>query len=121
MFAADYRIRLDKYNTNVVSHRESLEGIKVHVQIESGAERFPSPLGFLSIGSDKKLGNTISGITFKEVPRETVGQSGGNFLMGMFPGSAMIPYLMRTIFNHGSLSAPSVSHSRSNWAKVMVS
>jgi len=89
MFAADYRIRLDKYNTNAESHRESLEGIKVHVQIESGAERFPSPLGFLSIGSDKKLGNTISGITFKEVPREAVGQSGGNFLMGMFPSLDM--------------------------------
>jgi len=98
MFAADYRIRLDKYNTNAESHRESLEGIKVHVQIESGAERFPSPLGFLSIGSDKKLGNTISGITFKEVPREAVGQSGGNFLMNIFP-SLDVALIIRVVLS----------------------
>jgi ABC-type transport system involved in multi-copper enzyme maturation permease subunit len=93
MFAGDYRVRLENYNTNVKNNElpywERLGGIKVHCQIESGAERFPSPLGFLSIGSDKELGNTISGITFKEVPREAVGQSGGNFLMGMLPSLDM--------------------------------
>jgi len=93
MFAGDYRIRLENYNRNVKNNElpywERLGGIKVHCQIESGAERLPSPLGFLSIGSDKELGNTISGITFKEVPREAVGQSGGNFLMSMFPSLDM--------------------------------
>ncbi len=93
MFAGDYRVRLENYNRNAernkLPYEDRSEGIKVHCQIESGAERFPSPLGFLSIGSDKELGNTISGITFKEVPREAVGQSGGNFLMGIFPSLDM--------------------------------
>jgi ABC-type transport system involved in multi-copper enzyme maturation permease subunit len=93
MFAGDYKVRLEKYSENVKNNElpywKELGGIKVHVQIQSGAERFPSPLGFLSIGSDKELGNTVSGITFKEVPREAVGQSGGNFLMGMLPSLDM--------------------------------
>jgi len=94
MFAGDYTVRLDNYNRNVqnneLPYEERFEGIKVHVQIQSGAERFPSPLGFLSVGSDKELGNTISKISFRrEVPREAVGQSGGNFLMGMFPSLDM--------------------------------
>ena len=93
MFAGDYRVRLEKYNRNVKDNELPYErrfgGIKVHCQIQSGAERFPSPLGFLSIGSDKQLGNTISEISFKNVPREAVGQSGGNFLMDMFPSLDM--------------------------------
>jgi len=93
MFAADYRVRLDSYNRNAQNNElpydGRLGGIKVHRQIRSGAERFPSPLGFLSIGSDKKLGNTISEISFRKVPREAVGQSGGNFLMDMFPSLDM--------------------------------
>jgi len=93
MFAGDYKVRLEKYNTNVekneLPYQERLGGIKVHCQIQSGAERFPSPLGFLSIGSDKKLGNTIWSISFREVPREAVGQSGGSVLMGMFPSLDM--------------------------------
>ena len=93
MFAGDYKVRLDNYNRNAKNNElpydDRFGGIKVHCQIESGAERFPSPLGFLSIGSDKELGNTISDITFKEVPREAVGQSGGNFLMDMFPSLDM--------------------------------
>ena len=93
IFAKDYTVRLDNYNRNVkyngLPDEEHLGGIKVHLQIRSGAERFPSPLGFLSIGSDKELGNTISRISFNEVPREAVGQSGGNFLMGIFPSLDM--------------------------------
>ena len=93
MFAGDYTVRLGKYSTNVekneLPYQERLGGIKVHCQIESGAERFPSPLGFLSIGSDKKLGNTIWSISFREVPREAVGQSGGSVLMDMFPSLDM--------------------------------
>jgi len=93
MFAADYKIRLENYHRNVrnneLPYEGPLGGIKAYCQIHSGAERFPSPLGFLSIGSDKKLGNTISSISFKEVPREAVGQSGGNFLINMFPSLDM--------------------------------
>jgi ABC-type transport system involved in multi-copper enzyme maturation permease subunit len=89
MFTEDYTVRLDNCNINTEIHKKSLEGIKVHCQIQSGAERFPSPLGFLSIGSDKELGNTVSDISFREVPREAVGQSGGNFLMGVFPSLDM--------------------------------
>jgi ABC-type transport system involved in multi-copper enzyme maturation permease subunit len=93
MFAGDYTVRLDNHDRNVkyngLPDEEHLGGIKVHLQIRSGAERFPSPLGFLSIGSDKELGNTISRISFKKVPREAVGQSGGNFLMDIFPSLDM--------------------------------
>jgi ABC-type transport system involved in multi-copper enzyme maturation permease subunit len=102
MFAGDYKVRLDNYYRNVkyngLPEEEHLGGIKVHLQIRSGAERFPSPLGFLSIGSDKELGNTISAISFREVPREAVGQSGGNFLMDMFP-SLDIALIIRVVLS----------------------
>ncbi len=48
MFAGDYKVGLDNYNRNVkdneLPYDEYLGGIKVHCQIQSGAERFPSPL-----------------------------------------------------------------------------
>jgi len=84
----DYMVRLDSYNNNVRRHTDVVKSIKIHSQIgmmSNGADRPPSPLGFLCMGSDRELGNTIDRISYREVPREAAGQGGGNQLMNVFP------------------------------------
>ncbi len=80
----DYEVRLRSYDQSI-SRNEDMDGVKVYSQLGFGAYRPPSPLGFLCIGSDRKLGNTVPEVSYREVPREAIGQGGGNQLMGVFP------------------------------------
>lgn len=80
----DYEVRLKSYDQNISWH-EITKDVKVYSQLQFSAYRPPSPLSFLCIGSDKKLGNTVSDVSYREVPREAIGQGGGNQLMSVFP------------------------------------
>jgi ABC-type transport system involved in multi-copper enzyme maturation permease subunit len=80
----DYKVRLESYNENVRAHENALKNYRVHYQIEVSVDRPPAPLGFLCIGSDKELGNMVEAVSYKEVPREAVGQGSNNLLMGVF-------------------------------------
>jgi ABC-type transport system involved in multi-copper enzyme maturation permease subunit len=81
----DHKIRLGKYNDNIRGQGRNLESRRTYSQIRAGASKSPSPLGFLCIGSEKELGDTVWDISYQEVPRDAAGQGGGNPLMSVFP------------------------------------
>lgn len=80
----DYTIRLKNYSERITTRAESLKDVKVYSQVRSGADRPPSPLSFICVGSDRELGNTIEDISYREIPRSTVGQASGNPLVSAF-------------------------------------
>ncbi|MFC1712390.1 ABC transporter permease subunit [Candidatus Poribacteria bacterium] len=80
----DYTTRLKEYKDKADARAEYLETVKVHSQMRSSVDRPPSPLGFLCIGLEKELGNTVENVSYRQVPREAIGQGGGNPLAGVF-------------------------------------
>jgi len=80
----EYAVRLESYSESITGHEAGLKAVKVHSRLRTGADRPPSPLGFLCIGSEKELGNTVEEISYEEVPRSAMGQGGGNPLMSVF-------------------------------------
>jgi len=86
----DYEVRLESYDKGVTGHTAALESARIHSQISADADRPPSALGFLCIGSDKELGNTVENVSYRDVPREAMGQGSGNPLMGVFPSLDMV-------------------------------
>lgn len=81
----DYRIRLKSYSENVSKHIDALQKHQVHYQIRVGVDRPPAPLGFLSVGFDKRLGNVVEDVSYREIPMSAIGQGGNNPLMSVFP------------------------------------
>jgi ABC-type transport system involved in multi-copper enzyme maturation permease subunit len=80
----DYTIRLKEYKEESAARVEYLKTMKVHSQIKSGADKPPSPLGFLCVGSEREFGDTVQDVSYREVPREAIGQGGGNPLAVIF-------------------------------------
>ena len=85
----DYKIRLESYNKSAKLHTDALKTAKTHSDLSPSVDRPPSPLGFLCIGLDKELGNMVENVSYREVPREAVGQGSGNPLMSVFPSLDM--------------------------------
>lgn len=85
----DYKIRLESYNKSAKQHTDALKTATVHSDLSPSIDRPPSPLGFLCIGLDKELGNTVERVSYREVPRNAVGQGSGNPLMSVFPSLDM--------------------------------
>jgi len=81
----EYGVRLESYSKSAQGHTDELKEMKIHSLLRPSIGRPPSPLGFLCIGSDKELGNTIADVSYRQVPRETIGQGSGNPLMSVFP------------------------------------
>jgi ABC-type transport system involved in multi-copper enzyme maturation permease subunit len=84
VFVKEYRVRLEIYDQNVAFHVGGTKQKPVHMYISVGVDRPPSPLGFLCMGSDKKLGNMVEGVSYSEIPKEAVGGGSNNPLMSVF-------------------------------------
>ncbi len=85
----DYKVRLESYGKSAKLHTDALKAARTHSDISPTVDRPPSPLGFLCIGSDKELGNTVENVSYREIPREATGQGSGNPLMSVFPSLDM--------------------------------
>lgn len=94
----DYRIRLKSYSENVSKHADGLRKRQVHYQIRVSVDRPPAPLGFLSVGFDKRLGNMVEDVSYREVPMIAVGQGSNNPLMSIFP-SLDIALIIRVVLS----------------------
>ncbi len=90
MFARDYEARLESYDKNVTKHTDATKHIPIHARIEVNIDRPPAPLGFLCMGRDKELGNMVRNISYREVPRESVGGGSNNPYMIVFSSLAVV-------------------------------
>jgi ABC-type transport system involved in multi-copper enzyme maturation permease subunit len=84
IFARDFKVRQEGYDRNVIKHTDGTKHIPIHARIEVNIDRPPAPLGFLSMGRDKELGNMVQNVSYREVPREAVGGGSNNPYMSVF-------------------------------------
>lgn len=82
----DYATRLKIYDDLVITH---VDGLMIFSRLSLHVCRPPAKLSFLCVGSDRRMGNTVT-VGYQRMPVDAVGSGGGNPLMIVFRSMDMI-------------------------------